>query len=424
MIRNISYKVHMTAASARRTGPSPSWLLLAYQLPSRPSNARVATWRRLQRVGAVQVHGSVYVLPATAETREDLEWIAEDVIARGGQAALFVAETTEARARDEIVEAFRRARAREYEEVRVEAESVGRAPAGGQPAGGGRVATGGRHGARGREASGARGDRAGASGRERAGAAARLRERLAAIEAVDFFVAAGREEAAAAVAALERDQEDTLMRESQNAAGDESRLDPRSFRDRDWVTRPRPGIDRMSTAWLVRRFIDPEAAFRFVDAERRATLAPSAVPFDMAGVELGHQRGGCTFETVARRFGIGDPTVAWLGRIIHQLDLKTAEPVAPEAGVVGHLVEGLRRMYPDDHELLEQGIVMFEALFRSESERRAAAAPGTGPGKSAAAKGAAPKPAAKRAGAKSRPARNRPAKGGSRSTRAVERRQP
>ena len=90
----------------------------------------------------------------------------------------------------------------------------------------------------------------------------------------------------------------------------------------------------------------------------------------MSGVELGHQRGGCTFETVARRFGIADPTVAWLGRIVHQLDLKTEEAAVPEAAVVGHMVEGLRRIYADDHQLLEQGIVMFEALYRSKSERQ------------------------------------------------------
>ena len=311
----------------------PSWLLLAYQLPSRPSNARVSTWRRLQRVGAVQIHGSGYVLPSTAETREDLEWIAEEIVGHGGQATLFVAETTEARARDEMVDAFRRPRAKEYDEIRAEAESA---------------------------------RSTGKNGHD--SLAVKLRERLAAVRAVDFFAAPGRDEAEEAVASLERNEED-IMAKTQEDHG-ELRLSARDYRDRDWVTRPRPGIDRMSTAWLVRRFVDPEAKFRFVDADRRADLPATAVPFDMSGVELGHQRGGCTFETVARRFGIVDPTVAWLGRIVHQLDLKTEEDPMPEAAVVGQMVEGLRRIYPDDHQLLEQGIVIFEALYSSESERR------------------------------------------------------
>jgi hypothetical protein len=321
----------------------PSWLLLAYQLPSRPSNARVATWRRLQRVGALQLHGSVYVLPQTAEAREDFEWIAQEVTGHGGQATLFAADVTAARAGDEIVAAFRRARAEEYEAIRAEAALA-------------------------RGARGARGDRA--------ALAARLRERLAAAAAIDFFAAGGRDPAEEAVRALERDQEESMQTTTSGAGGD--RLAPRDFRARVWVTRPRPGIDRMSTAWLVRRFIDPQATFRFSDPgarESRGALGPAAVPFDMYGVELGHQQGGCTFETVTRRFGIADPTVAWLARIVHQLDLKTSEPPLPEAVVIGSMVEGLRRMYADDHELLERGIVMFESLYRSESERRAAAPP-------------------------------------------------
>jgi hypothetical protein len=130
----------------------------------------------------------------------------------------------------------------------------------------------------------------------------------------------------------------------------------------------------MSTAWLVRRFIDPRATFRFTDPDRRAELGPGAVPFDMVGVELGHQHGGCTFETVARRFAIGDPSVERLARIVHQLDLKTGEPTPPDAAVIGQMVEGLRRMYADDTDLLEHGIVMFESLYQSDGERRRAGA--------------------------------------------------
>ena len=173
--------------------------------------------------------------------------------------------------------------------------------------------------------------------------------------------------------ALERNEENSMPTTESNPAT-ETRLATRDFRDRIWVTRPRPGIDRMSTAWLVRRFIDPAATFRFTDPERRSELGPTAVPFDMYGVELGHQRGGCTFETVVRRFAIDDAAVARLARIVHQLDLKTEEQPAPEAAVIGNMVEGLRRMYADDAELLERGIVMFESLYRSQGDQRSATA--------------------------------------------------
>ena len=95
----------------------------------------MATWRRLQRVGAVQVQGSVYALPATAEAREDLEWIAEEVVGHGGQATLFTAAATEARAHDEIVEMFRRARAKEYEAIHAEAEGLAGRAVGGKRTG-------------------------------------------------------------------------------------------------------------------------------------------------------------------------------------------------------------------------------------------------------------------------------------------------
>jgi hypothetical protein len=309
-------------------------------------------------VGAVQVQGSVYALPATAESREDLEWIVEEVVGHGGQATLFTATATEARAHDEIVEMFRRARAKEYEAIHAEAQGLA-----GRAVGGKRTGVGG-------------GKRTGASAdaSARKMLAARLHERLAATVAIDYFAAAGRDQAEASIAALERNEED-IMATTETSSTRETRLAARDFRDRIWVTRPRPGIDRMSTAWLVRRFIDPAASFRFADPDRRSELGPTAVPFDMYGVELGHQRGGCTFETVVRRFAIDDAAVARLARIVHQLDLKTEEQPAPEAAVIGSMVEGLRRMYADDAELLERGIVMFESLYRAQSEQRSAATP-------------------------------------------------
>jgi hypothetical protein len=330
-------------------------------------------------VGAVQLHGSAYVLPATADAREDLEWIAEDVIGHGGEATLFLAETADSLRRDQIVDAFRRARGEEYEAIRAEAEA--------HAAGRGR-----------RDAGGA--------ASERRLLATRLRERLAATVAVDFFAAAGLNEAEAAIAALEHNQED-VMSATGTGTATETRLAARDFRDRVWVTRPRPGIDRMSTAWLVRRFIDPQATFRFVDPDRRSELGPSAVPFDMVGVELGHHRGGCTFETVVRRFAIGDPSVAWLARIVHQLDLKTGEPTPPDAAVIGQMVEGLRRMYADDADLLEHGIVMFESLYQSDGERRRATAPAVEVNPSSGRK-RAPGSRAARSGAASASSRSKP----------------
>ena len=146
-------------------------------------------------------------------------------------------------------------------------------------------------------------------------------------------------------------------------------LTPAAYRGRTWITRPRPGVDRMSSAWLIRRFIDPKAKFAF-DASK-PSASSRQVPFDMFGVEFGHDGDRCTFEVLAKRFGIDDEGVRRLGEIVHDVDLKEDRFGHPESPVVNDLVEGLRRAHADDHQLLEHGITMFGGLY--ESFRRAPA---------------------------------------------------
>jgi hypothetical protein len=146
------------------------------------------------------------------------------------------------------------------------------------------------------------------------------------------------------------------------AAG-KSNLDPRDFQNRQWVTRPRPGVDRFSSAWLIRRFIDLQAVFLFAASPDKW---PDAVPFDM------YQPGGfkhegdlCTFEVLQERFGIKDLAVRRIGEIVHDLDLKDARFKSAHAPTIGILVEGLRASITDDARLLEQGMALFEALYQS-----------------------------------------------------------
>ena len=124
----------------------------------------------------------------------------------------------------------------------------------------------------------------------------------------------------------------------------------------------------MSSAWLIRRFIDPKARFRFAEKPPGG----KAVQFDMYGVEFGHQGQNCTFETLVARFGVADTAVKRIAQIVHDLDLKEERYGTPEGPAVGRMVEGLRQMYADDHELLEQGITMMESLYRSLSVAPAA----------------------------------------------------
>jgi hypothetical protein len=152
-------------------------------------------------------------------------------------------------------------------------------------------------------------------------------------------------------------------------------VDPAAYRNRVWVTRARPGVDRFASAWLIRRFIDRDATFVFAAAPDRY---PDAVPFDM------YQAGGfkhdgdlCTFEVMVERFGIRDAAIKRIAEFVHDIDLKEDRYKSPHTTTVGRLVEGLRASIADDAKLLEAGIVMFEALYRSfENVKRPRAAKG------------------------------------------------
>jgi hypothetical protein len=319
------------------TPSAEPWLLLVHQLPPRPSRVRVKTWRRLQALGAVAVRNAVWVLPNSPQAREDFEWMKAEIGALGGQAIVFAATHVENASGEEIVAAFRAARQADFEAMTRAIVDLGVAKS--------------RRGAAALKP---------AARRRIARALRASRHRLGQLDGIDFFQAPGRDEVVAAIEALEsRLQTETRRRTPSSGA----RLPKNGFQGRRWITRPRPGVDRMSSAWLIRRFIDPTASFGFSGTVPEGS---ADVPFDMFGVEFGHHGPACTFETLLHRFGLFSPGLSWIARIVHTLDLKDeAAPPLPEAPGVGRLIEGLRLAYADDHELLERGMTIFEALYRA-----------------------------------------------------------
>ena len=185
-----------------------------------------------------------------------------------------------------------------------------------------------------------------------------------------YLTAEFRKESRAMYAAHERPQMRSARGDSTGA-----QHDPEAYRNRVWVTRPRPGVDRFASAWLIRRFIDRDAAFVFAESPDRY---PEAVPFDMyQAAGFRHDGDLCTFEVLQERFGVRDAAARRIGEIVHDIDLKENRYNSPHAPTVAHLVEGLRASFPDDPTLLEQGMVMFEALYRSlQTARRGRSAAG------------------------------------------------
>lgn len=318
--------------------PSPKWLLLLLQLPTKPAAARIKTWRRLQQLGGVAIKNSVYVLPNTAQAREDFEWLRAEVVAAKGQASIMVADALSAQEDEEIRAAFLAQRATEYDAVRTAIEQAMR---GLKP--------------RPRGAPGA--TRLAAERALRAG-----RDELARLDSMELMPADARAKAVQAIERLEarlapEHERMPAMPTARAAAQD-------TFHARTWVTRPRPGVDRMSSAWLIRRFIDPKARFAFA-AEPPPATDKKRVPFDMFGVTFGHQGEHCTFEVLCDRFAIDDKAVRHIARIVHDVDLKDHRYGLPEAPIVARMVEGLRATYADDQELLTHGMAMFAALYES-----------------------------------------------------------
>ena len=133
-----------------------------------------------------------------------------------------------------------------------------------------------------------------------------------------------------------------------------------------WVTRSGCHVDRAACAWLIRRFIDADAQFVFVDDPE--DLPGDATPFDLRGVDLSHHDDDCTFETILRRYDLDDPTLWDVARIVHEADLADDRFLAPEAAGLDVLCRGLS-MVRDDGQVIEIALALFDGLY--EYRRRA-----------------------------------------------------
>lgn len=187
-----------------------------------------------------------------------------------------------------------------------------------------------------------------AAGREN-----RLRAQFREITAIDFFRSPLQQRAEELFACLE-----LSPTSSQRAP----RINRRQYTGRLWVTRPRPGIDRSASAWLIRCFIDKKARFTFATEER---VPSAAVPFDMFRGGFGHRGESCTFETLQRDFRIHDRKVGVIGEIIHDADLLDEKFGRKEGFGIDEVLKGWAAQGVPDKELLARGIQLMEGLYRS-----------------------------------------------------------
>jgi hypothetical protein len=300
-----------------------SWLLLLYGLPTKRTAERVSLWRKLKKCGAFQLKTSAYVLPDSPTHYERFQWLAKQIQDGGGDATLIRVASIEGVSNEQVIQWFVDARSVEYRELAAAGRDVLK-----------RFSK--------REALAEEWEK--------------LQKRFAEIRETDYFNAAAAEDTRMTLGLIERR---LAPRNDKNVL---PKLKTSHFRGKTWLTRPRPGIDRSGSAWLIRKFIDPRARFIFALDPAKA---PQALPFDMINAEFSHHGDECTFETLVKRFGIQDAAVGQIAEMVHDADLEDAKFHRSECIGINAVLGGWAKSSMTDAELLSKGMDCFEGLYRA-----------------------------------------------------------
>ena len=308
------------------------WLTLLMSLPPSPTRHRVGVWRKLQRMGAVKLRGAAWILPESPETTELFQWLVQEIQSFRGEATLLRVDRIETMSDEQVSALFHKARSAEYQavlqgcrEVTAQVDRLKSAHRGSVP-----------------------------QVRARLDA---LKRELDRIQAIDYLDSPAGQRARASWEAVAKRLRAVEAKPRMGGRTPRTSVPPAGS---TWVTRPRPHIDRIASAWLVKRFCDPAARFAFADA---ADAARKGIPFDILGVEYGHHGEDCTFETLVKRFAIKDRRVRLIAEIVHEADLHDGKFTRQESTGVDLAIKGMAATTQDDHELLERGMALFDGLY-------------------------------------------------------------
>ena len=311
-----------TAMSSKASG---SWLFLLFNLPAKQSSDRVKFWRRLKKFGTIQLKNSTYVLPDEPVHYERFQWIAKEIVDTGGEATLVRVKDIEGMPYAAVVALFNDARSRDYDELvepfnlLIKDTKTRKKPPDAF-----------------------------------ANQLQKLRQRFQEIRDIDYFESSRGEDLHRLLQKAESLGPPIKRPETKN------RLRIEDYRSKLWITRPRPEIDRVGSAWLIRKFIDPDAKFVFANTPSEAF---EAIPYDMFEVEFSHHGDCCTFETLIERFGIRDRAVRRLAELIHDADVEDDKFHRLEGFGVEQIFKGLAKLGLTDDEILSKGFECFDALY-------------------------------------------------------------
>jgi hypothetical protein len=314
----------------------PRWLLLLHQIPRKPDYLRVKVWRRLQKLGAVSIKNAVYALPRSEERNEDLQWVIREIVAGGGEATLVEANLVQGLRDDEVEALFNRARDADYEELSKQIRVVGKLLP-------------------------KRGKLKDETRRKITTEIERVERRLEEIVAIDFFHASGRETSSSLL--------EELRQQLSHEPVVEADTKPETFQGRTWVTRKGIHVDRMASAWLIRRFIDRTAKFKWVPPKGYVPRE-GELRFDMYEAEFTHVGNLCTFEVLLQRTGLNDRALQTIAEIVHDIDVKDDKYQRPETAGVASLVAGIALTSGDDDERLARASAALDQLYEVFTRKR------------------------------------------------------
>ena len=300
-----------------------AWLLLTLTLPSKRASQRVEIWRKLQRYGAVPLGNSGYLLPNTPANEERFQWLGTAIRKYGGDASIVHVQSIDNISTPQLVGRFVEARTREYQELMRVLEEFSSMPL----------------------------------PKRSIGRLSRLRTRFQEIVDVDFFETPLQKGVGKLLA--QAGEARVVMTTAQS-----TQISPREYKGRVWVTRPRPGVDRSASAWLIKNFIDAKARFTFAPEDRVPRVT---IPFDMYHGGFGHRGDDCTFETLRKDFQIRDRKVKVISEIVHDADLADGKFGRKEGYGVDEVLKGWARQEIADHELLARGMQLIEGLYHATS---------------------------------------------------------
>ena len=326
-----------------KTDNDLSWLLFFYTLPSKPVRNRMTVWRKLLKAGALPFKGSVYILPYTEEHNEFLTWLVSELVSLQGEGSFVRVDKIETVDNQQIISLFNQQRETDYQHILKEFDEIER-----------KITS----------------TRIGGASQDNKNITNQIRKcqrDFEDIRKIDFFISKRGLEVGKRL--------DMIITMLNGLAGNETKIHAgalvtyriEDYQDKTWATRKKPFVDRFASAWLIKKFIDKNASFIFIDEKDLDKMGKDIISFDIREGRFTHTGNLCTFEVLMKSFSLKDNTLRKIAEIVHELDLKDDKFRAPEAKGIEEILSGIRKTVKDDHEVLEKGMSIFEMLHISKA---------------------------------------------------------